>query len=105
VPPDRLPSHAEHVDDLSVLGEEDPGSAMDVCWSDPRAEPQVLQAGDDVVPSWPFLAGPGSVTVNGKQNLSGKSDAVAPAALAERSAVDLGQRPIETEVRLAYPTT
>lgn len=107
MPPDRSPSHAERVDvdDLSVLGEEDPGSAMDVCRSDPPAEPQLLQACGDVIQGWPFLAGPGSVTVNGTRTLGGNKDAAATAALTERSAVDLGQRATETEVRLVNPTT
>lgn len=63
MPPDRLPSHAERVDDLSFLGEEDPGSAMDVCWSDPRAEPRDLQPCGDAVQSWTLRAVPRSIAV------------------------------------------
>lgn len=105
MPPDRLPSHAERVDDLSVLGEEDPGSAMDVCWSDPRAEPQLLQPCGDVVQGWTLRAGPGSVTVNCIRTLGGNKDAVAIAAMADCSAVNLIQRATETEVRSVNPPT
>ena len=35
MPSDRMLSQTENADDLSVLGEEDPGAGMDELWPDP----------------------------------------------------------------------
>jgi hypothetical protein len=78
---------------------------MDMCFGDPRSESQVLQACGDVIQGLPFLVGSGSATVNDIRTLGGNMDGAATAAMAERSALDVGQPATGTEVRLVIPTS
>jgi hypothetical protein len=78
---------------------------MDVCWSDPPADPQPLQACGEVVQGWPISARTGSVAVNDTQPLGGNRDAAVTATMSERSTVDMGHWATGTEVRLVNPTT